>query len=300
MGRWRVVLLALALLAPVFALAQGLQPVPALNAHVVDQTGTLNAAQRDALENKLAAFEREKGTQVVVVLVPTTQPEDITDYTQRLGDAWKIGRRQVGDGVLLVVAKNDHAVRIAPAKALEGAVPDVIADRIIEDSIVPAFRAGDFAGGLNAALDQLFARIRGEALPAPSWQHAPQRQARHANGPDWSALLMFFFIGVPVIGGVLSAMLGRRLGSFATALGAGVLASWLGASIVLGVVAGVVALVLVGVLGLGTRPRGIGGLPIGWGGGGWSGGGGGWGGGGGGFSSGGGGDFGGGGASGRW
>ncbi|HYF19415.1 MAG TPA: TPM domain-containing protein, partial [Ramlibacter sp.] len=132
------------------AAAQGLLPVPELTARVVDQTSTLDAPQRQALEDKLAAFERSKGTQIAILLVPTTQPEDIFSYANRVANAWKIGRRDVGDGSLVVVAKNDRRIRIAPAKALEGAVPDLAARQIIDRAIAPAFRAGDYAGGLNA------------------------------------------------------------------------------------------------------------------------------------------------------
>ena len=123
--------------------------------------------QRAGLEQKLAAFEQRKGTQIAILMVPTTQPEDIASYANRVANAWKIGRKQVGDGVLVVVAKNDHAVRIEVAKTLEGAVPDLAASMIIENAITPKFRAGDFAGGLSAAVDQLIARISGEPLPAP-------------------------------------------------------------------------------------------------------------------------------------
>ena len=284
------------------ASAQELQPVPALSARVIDQTGTLNSAQRDALENKLASFEREAGPQIVVVIVATARPEDITSYTQRLGDVWKIGRRDVGDGLLIVVAKNDRQVRIAPAKALEGAVPDLAARQIIERSIRPAFRAGDYAGGLNAAVDELIARIRGEHLPAPE-QHG-NRSVQQDRGADWEELAMFFFVGVPVLGALLTGMLGRKAGSLLTAAAAGGLGWWFTTSALLAGVAGVMALVLVGILGIGAARSGRRGrrsgvdVPIIWGGGG---GGGGWGGGdGGGFSSGGGGDFGGGGASGDW
>lgn len=282
--------------------AQDLQPVPQLSGRVIDQTDTLSAPQRQALDAKLAAFEREAGPQIVVVIVATARPEDIASYTQRLGDAWKIGRRDVGDGLLLVVAKGDRQVRIAPAKALEGAVPDLAARQIIERSIRPAFRAGDYAGGLNAAVDELMARIRGEHLPAPEPRgggSAPQ-----ARGADWEELAMFFFIGVPVLGALLTSMLGRKAGSLFTAAAAGGLGWWFTTSALLAGLAGVIALVLVGILGIGSarggrRGRRSGGdVPIIWGGGG---GGGGWSGGdGGGFSSGGGGDFGGGGASGDW
>ena len=125
------------------ATAQELQPVPALSARVIDQTGTLSEAQRGALENKLAAFERDAGPQIVVVIVSTARPEDIASYTQRLGDAWKIGRRDVGDGLLIVVAKDDRQVRIAPAKSLQGPLPDLAARQIIERKISTPFHAGE-------------------------------------------------------------------------------------------------------------------------------------------------------------
>lgn len=284
--------------------AQDVLPVPTLSARVIDQTGTLNAAQRQALEDKLAAFEASAGTQIVVLLVPTTQPEDIAAYAQRIADNWKIGRREVGDGLLLVVAKNDRRVRIEVAKTLEGAIPDLAARQIIDRAITPAFKAGDFAAGLNAGVDQLMARVRGEELPAPQ----PRKPGGATQGGDLQGLLMFFFIGVPVLGGILSSIMGRKLGSLLTAVGAGAFGWITSASLWIGGIAGVVALVMVGVLGIGAwRQRGIGrgrrgGIgvpPVIWGGGGGFGGGG-FGGGGGGFGSGGGGDFGGGGSSGSW
>jgi uncharacterized protein len=297
--RWLSAALA-ALVLSGTAFAQDVLPVPALSARVIDQTATLNEAQRDALSNKLAALERDTGSQVVVLLVPTTQPEDIASFTQRVGDQWKIGRRDVGDGVLIVVAKNDRMVRIAPAKTLEGAVPDLAAKRIIDRQIRPAFRAGNFAGGLDAAVDQLTALIKHEALPAPARERAARSGAQ--QGAQWQELALFFFVGVPILGAVFTGMLGRKLGSFATGAFAGGLGWWITASGLLAGAAGLVALVLVGVMGVGSSRRGgglggaIGGPVI------WGGGGGGWGGGGGGggFSSGGGGDFGGGGASGSW
>ena len=123
--------------------AQELLPVPALTARVMDGTGTLSTAQRDGLEAKLAAFEAQAGPQIVVLVVATTQPEDIAAFAQRVGESWKIGRKDVGDGLLLVVAKNDRRLWIAPAKALEGAVPDLAARQIARDIITPAFKTGD-------------------------------------------------------------------------------------------------------------------------------------------------------------
>jgi uncharacterized protein len=290
-----VALAALLALLAMSLRAQELLTVPALSARVIDQTGTLNEAQRSALEAKLATFEREVGSQLVIVIVASTKPEDITDYTQRLGDAWKIGRRDVGDGLLIVVAKDDRRVRIAPAKSLEGAIPDIVARQVIDSAITPAFRAGDFAGGLNKAVDQLAGRIRGEALPAPTVRDP----AKARPGLQLEELAIFFFVAVPIIGAVLTGMLGRKVGALATGGAASALGWWFSASLLLAGAAGLIALVLVGVFGFGAAGRrGLshGGGPIIWGGGG----GGGFGGGGGGFSSGGGGDFGGGGASGDW
>ena len=153
--------------AAFMAAAWAQRAVPALTGRVIDQTGTLSAADVQALTQKLAAFEQAKGTQIVVLMVPTTQPEDISAYANRVGNTWKIGRKGVGDGPLIVVAKDDRAMRIEVAKALEGAVPDIAAGRITDRLMAPAFRAGDFAGGINVALDHLFARIQGEPLPEP-------------------------------------------------------------------------------------------------------------------------------------
>lgn len=283
--------------------AQDVLPIPPATTRVIDQTGTLDAAQNAALVEKLAALEQQTGTQMVVLLVPTTAPEDIASYAQRVADEWKVGRRDVGDGLVIVVAKDDRRVRIEVAKTLEGAIPDLAAKRIISEQIGPAFKAGDYAGGLNAAVDKLTARIKGEALPEPK----PKRSSGGALGVQWQELAMFFFIGVPVLGALLTGLFGRKLGSLATAGAAGGIGWWLTASALLAGAAGVVAVVLVGILGIGAArgtgrglgSRGSGGIipPIIWGGGS---GGGGWGGGGGGFNSGGGGDFGGGGASGDW
>ena len=295
-----------ALLASTPLHAQDVLPVPPLLGRVIDQTGTLSAAQAEGLTRKLAAFEADAGPQIVVLMVPTTQPEDIAAYAQRVGEAWKIGRREVGDGLLIVVAKTDRKVNIQTAKALEGAVPDLAARQIIDSAIRPAFRADDYAGGLNAAIDQLIARIKGEALPAPH-----QRQGSRPSGIGGLQpieLLIFAFVALPLVAGVTRRIFGRGLGSLASGGATGVVA-WLVTSSLLvggiGVVVGLLFGLFAGASSLlrsgGRRDGGLGGaigggLGGGFGGGGWSGGGGG----GGGFSSGGGGDFGGGGASGDW
>ncbi len=275
----------------------GLQSIPALSARVIDTTGSLDASQRLALEDKLAAFEKAKGSQIVVLMVPTTQPEDITDYVQRVGDLWKLGRKDVGDGLLLVVAKDDRVVRIATAKSLEGAVPDLAASRVIEQAITPRFRSGDFAGGIDAGIDQLMALIAGEGLPAPA--HA---QGRASAGFDWMQLAVLLFFAAPFTARLLSGLLGRKAGALVTGVALGALAGVLTASLVVGVLAAMAA----GVLAL-AGALASSGPQVGWGHGshrggfGGSRGAGGFGGlGGGGFNSGGGGNFGGGGASGRW
>ncbi len=274
-------------------------PVPPLSGRVIDQTGTLTPAQAQALSAKLEAIETQRGAQVVVLIVPTTQPEDIASFGQRVADTWKVGRRDVGDGVVIVVAKNDRRINIEVAKALEGAIPDVIAGRIINEQIKPAFRADDYAGGLNAAVDKLGARIAGEALPEPTPKSGGAN--RGLGGFDLQDLAIFLFVGVPIAGAVLTGIFGRKLGSLATGAAVGGIGWWLTASLLVAGGAGLIALFLVGVMGLGSRGGRSGG-PIIWGGGGggFGGGFGGGGGGGGGFSSGGGGDFGGGGASGDW
>ena len=291
--------------------AQDVQAVPALSARVIDASATLETAQREALERKLAALEEGTGAQVAVLLLPTTQPEDIAAYAQRVADQWKLGRREVGDGILIVVATGDRRMRIEVAKTLEGAVPDLAARQIIDQAMRPAFRAGDYAGGLNRAVDELGARIRGESLPVPAGKPAAAER-----GIQWNDLLLFLFAGVPVIAAVATAVFGRKLGSLLTSAGTGALVWVFTASAVLGVVAGVLTLIVVGIVGIGSALKGRstsrggrrgddgfgnwGGFGAGSSGGFGAGSSGGLGGGFGGFSSGGGGDFGGGGASGDW
>ncbi|MEO6409685.1 MAG: TPM domain-containing protein [Burkholderiaceae bacterium] len=280
--------------------AQDLLAVPAIEGRrVIDTTGTLGAEQVKALTDKLAAIEAKRGTQIVVLMVPSVTPEDIESFTQRVGDAWKLGRASVGDGALIVVAKSDRKVRLAAAKALEGALPDLALRRIITEQITPAFKAGDYAGGISAAIDKLDARIAGEALPEPE----PEQRSGDGRrgGLGWQDLAIFLFVGAPIAGAVLKGIFGRKLGSALTGAGIGAIGWWLTASLLVAGGAALLTLLLVGVMGMGGMggPRGrSGGMgPVIWGGGG---GGGGFGGGGGGFSSGGGGDFGGGGASGSW
>ena len=294
----------LVVFAALGAWAQQVLPVPPLTARVIDTTGTLQPAEIAALDAKLVALETDKGSQVVVLMVPTTAPEDIAAYAQRVGDNWKIGRRNVGDGLLLVVAKDDRRVRIEVAKTLEGAIPDIAAKDIIEQAITPSFRQNQYAAGLDAGVDQIAARVRGEPLPPVA---APNARAGNggANGFDLFELGLLAFIALPIVNGVARSIFGRKLGALATGAGMGGLMFLFTTSLALAVAAGVVSL-LYGLFATAVsalpRSRGGGGGYFPPPGGGWGGGGGGGGGGfgGGGFSSGGGGDFVGGGASASW
>jgi uncharacterized protein len=289
---WLMALLGLGAVPTSAALAQSVQAVPALSARVIDQTGTLRAEQLRAIESRLQAFEQAKGTQIVVLMVPTTAPEDIVDYTQRVGDAWKIGRKEVGDGLLVVIAKNDRTLRIATSKALEGAVPDLAARQVIDRAMTPRFREGDFAGGIEAGLDQLMALVRGEKLPEPQ----PAGQST-SEGSGWIGLLALCFFVIPPVARLLGLLIGRKAAALLTGAGVGALAWLISASVLMGVGAALMAGLFALASSLAVLRR------TAWGGHGSSGGwtmGSGSGGSHGGFRSGGGGNFGGGGASGRW
>lgn len=294
---WRALAaLLLAVLVPWhFASAQALQPVPALTARLIDQTQTLSPEQAAAIESRLREIEEKSGSQVVVLIVPSTSPEDIAPYAYRVASTWKIGRKDVGDGLLIVIAKNDRRMRMEVARALEGAIPDLAASRIIEQQMGPHFRQNDYAGGILAALDQVAARIAGEQLPPPTSSTPSQT----SQSVDLEGLAIFLFFAVMVIAPVIRRIFGRKMGSAIVGGGAGFLAFIFTTSFILAGAAGVIAL-LVTLLanGSGGGGRGGGGPFIG--GGGFGGGRGGGGFGGGGFSSGGGGSFGGGGASGSW
>jgi uncharacterized protein len=273
------------------AFAQSLQPVPPLVTRVSDLAGVLAPDQRDALESQLAEFEARKGAQVAVLVVQTTQPETIEQYSIRVADAWKLGRERPDDGALLLVAMQDRALRIEVGRGLEGALTDLVANRIIDETITPRFREGDHAGGIAAGVDRMLQVIDGEPLPEPE---------QHWSGPQGlGGLLPILFMIVFVGSTVLRAIFGRGLGSLATGGIAGGLAWWVTQAIGLAVGVGLVGLVLSLALGFGgggrwsSRPGHGGWSPGGWGGGGFRSGG------SGGFR-GGGGSFGGGGASGRW
>jgi uncharacterized protein len=269
--------------------------VPPLTARVTDLTGTLSGGAVNRIEAKLADLEAKKGSQIAVLIVPTTQPEEIEQFSIRVEDAWKLGRKGVDDGAYLIVAKNDRRVRIEVGYGLEGPLPDAIANRIVDETITPRFKAGDFDGGIEAGVDRMIAVVNGEPLPAPDqkWEHRG----------GLSHLLPLLMVVVFVASGVLRALFGRLFGSLATGGLAGGIAWLLSHLLPIGLGAAGFAF-LFAMLGGGTSRawsagRGWGGgFGGGLGGGGFGGGG--FGGGGGGGFSGGGGGGGGGGASGSW
>ena len=286
-GTVKALLLACALGWSALAAAQ--VPAPPLTGHVTDQTGTLTAEQKATLEQTLTAFEARKGSQLAVLMVASTAPEQVEQFALRVAEKWKLGRKKVDDGAILVVAKDDRAVRIEVGYGLEGALNDLTSKRIISETILPRFKAQDFYGGITAGVAQMIRVIDGEPLPEPS--NAPARSVGSVQ--QYAPVL---FILALAVGGVLRAALGKVPGSLVTGGVVAVIAWFVVGAVSLALGAGVVAL-FVTLLGGGMGGRGglggIGGL------GGYYGGGGRGGGGGGGFSGGGGG-FGGGGASGRW
>ena len=290
----RSIVLLLLLLACALAQAQQLAPIPALDSPVIDTTGTLDAPTKQALEAQALALQQRKGSQLQVLMVPTVQPEDIAQYAVRAFEQWKLGRKGVDDGVLLVVAKDDHRVRIEVGYGLEGAIPDATSARVIQEYMVPKFRADDYAGGITDATATLVKLIDGEPLPAPMADNRP----RGGNGGgDWLFALFAAFIVAQVARGIF----GRAPSLLRGIVGAGVAGgvAWLISSLLL---VGGIGAAIGFFLGLASAPRGryagdggwggLGGGGGGWGGGGFGGGGGGW--------SGGGGMSGGGGASGSW
>jgi uncharacterized protein len=251
--------------------------VPDLSRRVTDLTATLSADQVASLESKLAAFEAQKGSQIAVLIVPTTQPEDIAQFGIRVAEQWKIGRVKIDDGVILIVAKDDRTLRLEVGYGLEGAIPDAIAKRVIAETITPYFKAGDFYGGIEAGVQQLMRLIEGEPLPPPS--------ASDSGGGD--GVFVMLIIGGIVAGWLLSMLMNRPAAGGIAALGSGAVGAML-----LGFTPVLLFIAMFVFAGVASGFRHGGGWSSGGGGGGFGGGGGSWGGGGGGF--------GGGGASGSW
>ncbi len=216
-------------------------PVPPVKARVTDLTGTLNAQQKGELEARIAAYEARRGSQIAVLMLPTTKPEEIEQYSIRVAEAWKIGRKGIDDGLILVVAKNDRRLRIEVGYGLEGAIPDAVAKRVIEERITPRFRDGDFYGGVRDGVDQLIKLAEGEKLPPPS----PRATVQRSDFPtvDKFDFIFYAIMFVFIAGAFLKAMLGRFLGSLAAAAGVGLLA-WLLFQIGFGVAAAIVGFLI--------------------------------------------------------
>ena len=275
----KALLLAFTLCGSLLAAAQ--VPVPALTGHVIDQTGTLTVEQKSSLEQTLTAFEARKGSQLAVLMIASSAPEEIEQYALRVVEQWKLGRKKVDDGAILVVAKNDRTLRIEVGYGLEGALNDATSKRIISEVILPRFKQQDFYGGITAGVEQIIRVIDGEPLPAPSEKPA-------GSIGDFRQYVPIVFIFALAVGGVLRAALGRVPGALVTGGAVAVIAWFVVGALSMALVAGVMAL-FVTLLGGGMGWRGLGGY-YGGGGRGSSGGG----------FRGGGGGFGGGGASGRW
>ena len=269
---------------------EGQQPVPPLSARVTDLTGTLSASERQALEAKLADWEARTTNQLAVLIVPTTKPETIEEYSIRVAEAWKVGQKGKDNGAIFFIAKNDKQMRIEVGYGLEGDLTDVTARRIIGDTVAPYFSKGQFAAGIDAGVDRIMAVVGGSDTAAPP---PPPRRSRSSH-LDFGTIAVLLLVAVPALGAVLRSILGNVGGSLAGGAVVGG-ATWLIAgSILFGAIAAIVALIVIAFSSFGGG-RGPGmwfpGGGGGWGGGG-LGGGGGW--------SGGGGGFGGGGASGGW
>jgi uncharacterized protein len=278
---------------PWAASAQGLQPIPSLERRVTDAADILSAAEESALEEKLAAFEARKGAQIAVLAVASTAPEEIEQYSIRVVDAWKLGRKGVDDGALLIVAVDDKRLRIEVGRGLEGVLTDLTSNRIIQETITPLFRGGDYAGGINAGVDRMISVVDGEPLPEPEQQWQGGKEGGLEN------ILGLIFVLAIVLSAILRKILGRILGAVTTGGVLGALGFLVTGAIGMAFLAGVVGFVVALAGGVptgrfashGRRGRWDGGF----GGGGFGGGG---------FGGGGfgglGGGFGGGGASGRW
>ncbi|MGH6753522.1 MAG: TPM domain-containing protein, partial [Bradyrhizobium sp.] len=239
MNAARASLLALLLCWASVALA--VVAVPPLVGRVVDQTGTLSSGDVASLNQTIRNFEARKGSQIAVLIVPTTDGEAIEQFSLRVAEGWKIGRKKIDDGAVLVIAKNDRHLRIEVGYGLEGALTDVTTKRIIDEEITPKFKSGDFAGGVTAGVNRMIRVIDGEKLPAPEpphWQHTGLFDVSDMFNP-------FLLIPVFLFGGLMRSMLGRLVGS-AVSGGVVTLVAWfLFGSLVAAMVAGAIAFVFV-------------------------------------------------------
>lgn len=239
-GSWIKILLLIALLFTVAFLSAEVT-VPQLKSRVTDLTRTLSTNQTAQLEQKLAALETKKGSQVAVLIVPTTHPETIEQYSIRAVEAWKLGRKGIDDGALLLIAKNDKTLRIEVGYGLEGVLTDALSKRIIDEIIVPKFRQGDFAGGIDAGIDKMLGVIEGEPLPPP--QTADGRSAPHGK----NAILDNFIpvlIGLIIVGRIAQAKLGRLPGATITSIAGGLFIWFIFSSLVAAIFIALVAFLL--------------------------------------------------------
>jgi len=230
----RAALLALlvGLALPAFALVA----VPELSGRVVDRTGTLSGGDIAQLTQTLADLEKRKGSQIAVLVVPTTDGEPIEQFSLRVAEAWKIGRKKIDDGALLVVAKNDRRLRIEVGYGLEGVLTDVTARRIIDEVITPKFKGGDFAGGVSAGVERMIGLINGEKLPSP--------EPAHWDSSGWTDAFPFWLALAFVVSGMLRGLLGRLIGSVATGVFAAGLAWYLVGILSIALGAGALAFVI--------------------------------------------------------
>jgi uncharacterized protein len=213
--------------------------VPPLTGRVVDKTATLSSSDIASLDQTLKDFEAKKGSQIAVLIVPTTQPESIEQYSLRVAEAWKIGRSKVDDGAILVVAKDDRKLRIEVGYGLEGALTDATAKRIIDEVITPKFRGGDFAGGISAGVDRIIRVVDGEPLPAPA-----QRRQDTGLLSQLDPFNPFLIVAVIVVGGILRGVLGRLFGSLATGALVAALFWFIAASLALSAIGGIIAFIV--------------------------------------------------------
>lgn len=211
--------------------------IPSLKTHVTDLTATLSAQEIAQLEQRLATFEKTKGSQIAILIIPTTQPETIEQYAIRVAEAWKLGRKGIDDGILLLIAKNDRALRIEVGYGLEGMIPDAVAKRIIAEIITPPFKQGHFAVGIQAGVDAVTRLIGGESLPAPMTGYTANTES---NIDSFISILILSL----VFGRILQAMFGRLVGSGVAGAGLGLVGWMLFSSVIMAIVITIAAFVL--------------------------------------------------------
>lgn len=213
--------------------------VPPLSGRVIDQTKTLTSEQLRALDQKLREIEARKGSQVAVLMVATTKPEEIEQYAIRVADKWKLGRKKIDDGVILLIAKNDRTVRIEVGYGLEGALTDALSKRIIDGAIIPRFKQQDFYGGILAGVEQIGRVIHGETLPAPT----PAKQLVADQEGALSSLSVLFVISL-VLGGFLRKIFGRGLAAGVTGVSVALIGWFIAGALMTALLGGVIGFII--------------------------------------------------------